>query len=50
MFKKIPDGALCYADTSRTTSRNCVARRSVNVLSKVYGTVAHLDHFENHCT
>jgi len=39
LFKKISDGPLYYADTSWTTSRNCIAHRWVNVLSKIYETL-----------
>jgi len=61
--KKLSDGLLCYADTSSKTSRNCTADRSVNLSSKIYGTlcgpigipgglglVVHLNHVENHCS
>jgi len=59
-FTKTSVGPLCYAITSWTTSRNCIAHRLVNVLSTIYGSfcgplqipdgppVVHLENVENH--
>jgi len=58
-LKKISHGPLCYMVTPHTTSRNCVAHRSVNDLLRMYGTlcepleipsgppVVHMDRAEN---
>jgi len=50
--KSLPttDGPLCYADSSWTTSRNCIAHRSMDVSSRIYGVPElPVDHVENHC-
>jgi len=47
IFKKISDGALCYADTSWTTSQSCIALKSVTSRARLQFLGTFMKDFSN---